>query len=92
MVFYTLVISLFNLALGYFLALFLQSRGISPGSLRPDFLARLNLPRFGRARPIGITGAPGATGSASPPGRVDSAPPALAQPVANNEAELVSAK
>ncbi len=48
MVFYTLCISVFNLALGYALALYLQSRGMSPGWLRPDFFSRLKLPRFGR--------------------------------------------
>ena len=50
MVFYTLCISVFNLALGYALALYLQSRGMSPGWLRPDFFSRLKLPRFGRDR------------------------------------------
>ena len=50
MVFYTLCISVFNLALGYALALYLQSRGMSPGWLRPDFLSRLNLARFSRDR------------------------------------------
>jgi len=49
-VFYTLCISVFNLALGYALAEHLQSRGMSPGWLRPDFLSRLMLPRFGRGR------------------------------------------
>jgi hypothetical protein len=48
MVFYTLCISVFNLALGFALALYLQSRGMSPGWLRPDFFSRLKLPRFGR--------------------------------------------
>lgn len=50
MVFYTLCISVFNLALGYALALYLQSRGMSPDWLRPDLLARLKLARFGRDR------------------------------------------
>jgi hypothetical protein len=80
---YTLFISVFNLALGYALALYLQSRGISPGWLRPDLFSRFGLPRFIRPR---------AAGSAGASTRIANQPQALAEPVTPDATKAVSAE
>lgn len=73
MVFYTLVISLFNLAIGYFLALYLQSRGVSPGWL---WLARIS-----RSEPLRLR-EPNAAVSSGVSAPIVQSPPALAESVA----------
>jgi hypothetical protein len=49
-VIYTLCISVFNLALGYAIAVRMHGRGSSTGWLRPALVSRLMVLRFGRDR------------------------------------------